>query len=23
MWKSAFPEYAARIGNVDFERVKF
>lgn len=23
MWKSAFPEYAARIGNVSFERVEF
>ena len=23
MWKSAFPEYAARIGNVNFERVEF
>ena len=23
MWKSAFPEYAARIGNVDFERIEF
>ena len=23
MWKSAFPEYSARIGNVNFERVEF
>lgn len=23
MWKSVFPEYAARIGNVNFERVEF
>lgn len=23
MWKSAFPEYAAKIGNVPFERIKF
>lgn len=23
MWKSAFPEYAARIGNVPFERIEF
>jgi hypothetical protein len=23
MWKSAFPEYAARIGGVEFERQEF
>ena len=23
MWKSAFPEYAAKIGNVPFERIEF